>query len=310
VLKYDKTPESLPEPAAATATPEPQNVQKEPAQSEVPSNPIAIYPGRFQPYHAGHQIAYDALVKQFGKENVFIVTSDKQDSVKSPFSFQDKKNIMTSMFDIPEDNIIQVKSPYVPTELLSKFPENTPAIFAVGEKDSARLAGKYFQPFNPDEKMSGYKHAGYVWIAPPPNIEVNGKEISGSQLRAVMGNPNITDRAKQEIFTKVYGKFDKKVFDRVVKATTDSEEAAKLTQTHGTPTKKQSDTVAQSEKQPTIKGLDRVPPEKRDAVMSALKSKIRNEKTGRDILVATALKYDKQEPVYVGARALIDKALN
>ena len=40
---------------------------------------VVIYPGRFHPFHKGHKSVYDTLVKRFGKNRVFIATSDKVD---------------------------------------------------------------------------------------------------------------------------------------------------------------------------------------------------------------------------------------
>ena len=138
------------------------------------------------------------------------------------------------MFGVDPDKIVQVKTTYNPQEILSKFPENTPAVFAVGEKDADRLSGgKYFSMYDEDEPMQGHKTKGYVWIGPPPNIEIQGRTISGTELRSIMGNPNITDEVKEEIFTKVYGKFDPDIFKKVVSTTTESEKAVKLTKQHG-----------------------------------------------------------------------------
>ena len=52
---------------------------------------IAIYPGRFQPFGKHHAAAFKWLQKEFGQANAYIVTSDKVDPPKSPFSFEDKK---------------------------------------------------------------------------------------------------------------------------------------------------------------------------------------------------------------------------
>lgn len=304
-LKYDRSPKPVePTPSSGNENPTvepPGEPVTEPEPSGEPpedsARTIAIYPGRFQPYHAGHQVAYDALVQQFGKENVFIATSDKQDSITSPFSFKEKQEIISRMFGIPAEQIVQTKNPYSPVEILEKFPENTSAVFAVGEKDAQRLGGRYFQPYNPDEPTLGYKNAGYVWVAPPPNLEVNGKEISGTQLRAVMGDPAVTERAKKEIFTKVYGKFDQQIFDKVVKTTTASEEARKLTDQHGAVGGKKGG----KGKKPDEKAMQRA--------KSVLKQKVRNPKTKRDILVATALTYDKNDPARKAAERLVQQAM-
>jgi F0F1-type ATP synthase delta subunit len=123
---------------------------------------------------------------------------------------------------------------------------------------------------------------------------VDGKNISGTQLRAVMGDPQITDRAKQEIFTKVYGKFDQKIFDKIVKTTTDAEEARKLTAQHGSTGKK-------TKKQPDDRAIKRA--------KSVLTKKVKNPETKRDILVATALKYPKDHPARKAAEALVQAAM-
>jgi hypothetical protein len=53
-----------------------------------------------------------------------------------------------------------------------------------------------------------------------------------------------------------------------------------------------------------------VPPEKRKTLAAVLKQKVTNPKTKKTILVATALKYDKQEPVYKLANIMVKKALS
>ena len=79
---------------------------------------IVVYSGRFQPFHKGHYATYDNLVKKFGKDNVYIGTSNVTDSKKSPFNFNEKVKIMNTMFGIPTNKIVQVKNPYAPKEIL------------------------------------------------------------------------------------------------------------------------------------------------------------------------------------------------
>ena len=55
---------------------------------------VVVYAGRFQPFHKGHNATYEHLVKQFGRDNVYIGTSNKTDNIKSPFKFNEKKMIM------------------------------------------------------------------------------------------------------------------------------------------------------------------------------------------------------------------------
>jgi hypothetical protein len=282
--------------------------QDVPARDDTPDEPeslpqtIAIFTGRFQPFHSGHYSIYQAMVERFGKDNVYIASSDKQEAIKSPFPFKDKKDIMTRMFDIPEDKVVQVKNPYAPAEILEKLPPNTRYVTAVSQKDAERLSkSKYFRNLDdtPEDEQQGYADQGYFMVAPEMQLMVNGKNISGTQLRAVMGDPNITDRAKQEIFTKVYGKFDKKIFDKIVKTTTEAEEAKALTAQHaGTP-----------EKTPRKKKADAPDPEATQRVKKLLRQRIMNPDTKREIFVGTALGYPPEARVRKAAEAFIKSAL-
>ncbi|MFN9955575.1 MAG: hypothetical protein ACK55I_20960, partial [bacterium] len=103
---------------------------------------------------------YSHLVKKFGKDNVYIGTSNKVEKPKSPFNFKEKKEIMTTMFGVPSNKIFEVKNPYAPLEILKKFDEKTTAfITVVGEKDASRLGGKYFKKWD-GEATEGYKDRG------------------------------------------------------------------------------------------------------------------------------------------------------
>ena len=109
---------------------------------------VVVYSGRFQPFHKGHYATYDNLVRKFGKDSVYIGTSNVTDSKKSPFNFKEKKSIMTNMFGIPSNKIVNIRNPYAPEEILNKYDEDTTGlIVVVGEKDQNRLSGKYFTPY-------------------------------------------------------------------------------------------------------------------------------------------------------------------
>ncbi len=279
-------------------------------KSDVPAGPkrtVAIFSGRFQPFHSGHYSVYQSMVDKFGKDNVYIATSDVTDPVRSPFGFSEKQDIITQMFDVPKDKVIQVENPYAPTEILDKLPPNTTYVTAVSQKDADRLgkAGKYFKPYTGDENTEGYGDRGYYIVAPEFQLNVNGKNISGTQLRQVMGDPRVTERAKKEIFTKVYGRFNPNIFKKIVKTTTESEEARSLTLQYGKPTKKKKATTAKKKK------VAKKKPEQQhiEKAKSVLRQKIKNPKTGREIYVATALSYDPKEPVRKNAERLIKRAI-
>lgn len=174
---------------------------------------IAIYPGRFQPFGPHHKQAYEWLAEQFGKENTFIVTSDKTDSDKSPLNFKEKSLIIQKS-GINKKNIIQVKSPYRPIELLENFnEEETAVVFMYGAKDAGRLSYQkkdgspgYFQKYNRSTALKTFNTHGYVIIAPHISLDLpNGKEISGTTLREFI--PNSTP----EEFKEFYGWYDEKI---------------------------------------------------------------------------------------------------
>jgi hypothetical protein len=174
-------------------------------------NKVVVYAGRFQPFHKGHYATYSHLVKKFGKDNVFIGTSNKTDNKKSPFNFKEKVMIMTTMFGIPKNKIVEVKNPYVPTEVLRKFDkDNTAFITVVGKKDASRLGGKFFTPYKDNLDFEGYEDRGYVYIAPS-----GGGGVSGTEVRN--GLKSGSDEDKKKFFTKrAYPKFNQKIFDFIV----------------------------------------------------------------------------------------------
>ena len=177
-------------------------------EAESVDNKVVVYAGRFQPFHKGHYATYSHLVKKFGKNNVYIGTSNKTDNNKSPFNFKEKVMIITKMFGIPKNKIVQVKNPYVPTEVLNKFDKDTTAfVTVVGKKDASRLGGKYFTPYKDSIDFEGYEDRGYVYIAPE-----GGGGVSGTEVRN--GLKSGSEEDKKQFFTKrAYPKFNKKIFD-------------------------------------------------------------------------------------------------
>lgn len=167
---------------------------------------VVVYSGRFQPFHKGHYATYTHLVKKFGKDNVFIATSDVVKKPKSPFNFNEKVKIITTMFGIPKSKIIKIKNPYKPIEILEKYNSNTTAYIAVvGEKDRNRFGGKYFKQWN-GNPTEGYLDGGYVYASPSqPNA------ISGTEVRN--GLSVGSDKQKEDFFKdRAYGKFNASIF--------------------------------------------------------------------------------------------------
>ena len=168
-------------------------------------NFVVVYSGRFQPFHKGHYATYQNLCKKFGKDKVFIGTSNKTDNQKSPFNFKEKKIIMTKMFGIPSNKIVEIKNPYAPTEILKNFDETTTGyISVVGEKDEMRLGGKYFEKYK-GKIEQGYKEKGYVYVSPSQS-----NPISGTNVRNWLSKGD--EEQQRAGFLKAYPKFDEKIF--------------------------------------------------------------------------------------------------
>jgi len=102
---------------------------------------VVIYPGRFQPFHQGHKDVFTTLQAKFGRNNVFIATSNKVALPKSPFSFTDKVALMNAA-GVANNFIVETAEPYklgTYPESLSFDPRNTVVLFALGAPDMERL---------------------------------------------------------------------------------------------------------------------------------------------------------------------------
>ena len=193
-------------------------------------NTIVIYPGRFHPFHRGHKASYDALVKQFGAGNVYIVSSDLTAPLTSPFTFADKRQMMAKL-GIPSDKIVQVKNPYQAHEVTKNVadPENTRLIFAVSAKelvgDAARFKfgtkkngdPSYMQPL-PDnlKKAQPMTKHSYVTVTPTVNFKVRGRDAnSASEIRReyIAGNSADRDSIIVDLYGEAYPEI-RDLFDR------------------------------------------------------------------------------------------------
>lgn len=124
---------------------------------------VVIYPGRFQPFHKGHNDVYRLLKDVF--PNVFITTTNtkpksKKDISRYPFDFEDKKKIMIKLGNVDPLDIVPspTRFPYSDSEVLSyiksmkKHPDreikskfdnidlnNCVCVFIVSDKDIDRF---------------------------------------------------------------------------------------------------------------------------------------------------------------------------
>ena len=189
---------------------------------------LVIYPGRFQPFHKGHFWVYQYLVSKFGRNNVYIVTSNKVEPPKSPFPFSEKSYFM-QLTGVPADRIVQASQPYSIKSIIDtgrlqvSDPANTVAIFAVSEKDMAEDprfsfspkkdgSPSYLQPFSGTSEHATFDKHGYVVTVPTFDFKVLGKPVrSATEIRAMYQQGDNETRMK--LVTELYGKFSQQIFD-------------------------------------------------------------------------------------------------
>lgn len=184
-------------------------------------NILVIYPGRFQPFHINHMHSYDWLVTQFGKENVYIATSNSTDKDRSPFTFEEKKRII-EQYGIK--NIIQVKSPYRAADAFKALgdkydPKTTTLIYSIGPKDQTRL-GKRAIRFNKTTYIPVKDLANpyvYYTIHPNSKFSLDGFGIiSGTSTREALSDDKISSAELKERFKTIFGWFDSSIFNLVL----------------------------------------------------------------------------------------------
>ena len=183
---------------------------------EAPKNIVVLYAGRFQPFHKGHRAVYEYLVKKFGRDAVYVSTSNKTDADKSPFTFSDKAYFM-QIQGIPMDRVRETNQPYQNPELVKSFdPENTALIVAVSDKDKDRFgkigykkdgSPSFFQEI-PKElgDMAPLSQHGYVMTVPTFDFTVYGKPMrSATEVRAMYRAAN--EQVRREIIKDLFGKY-------------------------------------------------------------------------------------------------------
>jgi hypothetical protein len=199
---------------------------------------VVLYPGRFQPFHLGHREVFASLQNKFGRDSVFIATSNKTELPKSPFNFSDKTVFMNAA-GISSDRILEVSSPYKLPEQFN--PANTIFIVAVGAPDRDRLKPdslkkdgnpSYFKTFTNISECTTADQHGYVIIAEERHkvIEINGQKVDvshGTQSRAAWNSVRNDPKQRSQFLLQMYGRDDPelgRILDKI--PTNVNEEAA------------------------------------------------------------------------------------
>lgn len=201
---------------------------------------IAIYAGRFHPFHHGHAEVFRELAGKFGIANTYITTSGKVEPNKSPFSFEDKVQMMAAA-GVPAGHVIEETVPYAPQNLPAKLgldPNRDIMVFGVGQKDMAedprfafaplkdgtpayfqKYTGKNMLPFSNAKTATGQRAGhGYIYPVNDVQFEIAGQVInSASQIREMYRAADVEGR--MQILNELYPnagsavKMIKRIFD-------------------------------------------------------------------------------------------------
>ena len=171
---------------------------------------VAVMPGGFHPFHPGHKSLYDWAVKTFGQSNVYVAATN--DTKARPFPFEVKKKL-AAMAGVPENNFIQVKSPFNAMSYKDIVDADTALVFVRSQKD------KNEQPLPDQTKKNGElgylrtytgkdlntsDEMGYMAYGPTINFDFSGMQIkSASELRATW--PEMSDEDKLKAAKLMYG---------------------------------------------------------------------------------------------------------
>ena len=193
---------------------------------ETPANQrvVVIYPGRFHPFHKGHSSIYNKLTQKFPYADVYIATSGKTDPNTSPFTFDEKKEMMISA-GVDADKIVQVASPYIAKEITERYDgDNTKLIYVVSQKDmegsDARFkfglkrdgTPSYFQPFESVGESEYMAKHGYVDVLPTMDFKINDQSVrSASEIRNMYKNAD--NKQREDLIHSLYGSKDQKIKD-------------------------------------------------------------------------------------------------
>jgi cytidyltransferase-like protein len=186
---------------------------------------IAVYPGRFHPFHKGHASSFKQLAKTFGLENTFLAISQKQEQPKSPFSAKDRAK-MAVILGIPMQNILFVRNTYGGDEYMQQLQamgvdvNDTALVLGVSGKDmgsdprfsfSPKKDGSpsYLQPADNGIEAPMTQHA-YIMTTDVAPFNIAGMAMTdASQIRSAYAKGD--EELQNKILTDLYGKGSKHV---------------------------------------------------------------------------------------------------
>ena len=184
---------------------------------------IVIMPGGFHPFHAGHAALYNSIKEKYGDSDVYVAASNNQKERPFPFEIKEK---LAQLSGVQPGEFVQVKSPFVPTEITSKYdPDKDTIVFVRSEKDkneypkpgAVKKDGSpgYFQHIETAKKgAQPFSKVGYMDYLP---VKEFAGITSATQIRDTW--PKLNDDQREEFVTHIYPnlKGNDKLIKNVVK---------------------------------------------------------------------------------------------
>ena len=203
---------------------------------------LVIIPGGFHPFHAGHMALYRSVVEKFSNADVYVAATDDKSTRPFPFAL---KQQLANLAGVPRERFIQVKSPFVASEIKQMYDaDNTVLIFVRSEKDATSQpqagvikkdgSAGYLQPYRVRgmEPMSKHAYMDYM-----PTVQFGGM-TSATEIRGKW--PEMDQREKTNLIATLYpatkskpGSADKvvEIFDTVLGTTRIQEASIRSTAT-------------------------------------------------------------------------------
>lgn len=200
---------------------------------------MAVYPGRFHPFHRGHAGSFKELVKRFGIENTLLAISGKQEQPKSPFSAAERARMATAL-GIPPENIIKISQPYRAEEYIQYLrdkgvdPQEIALVFGVSKKDMEGVpelgippdprfefkpkrdgSPSYLQPFTDEDSVKNIMTHAYVISTNVGEFPIAGetmRDASAIRKAYIHGNQQKRKRILHDLYGDAAEKI-KPIFD-------------------------------------------------------------------------------------------------
>lgn len=191
-----------------------------------------VYGGRFQPFHRGHYAVYKELCKAFGVGAVWIATSNKTnfdpaEGDISPFTFEERAELMVQLFGISPEKIIKCKNPaFAPKEVLELYKAPVVCVMVAGDKDVERYSkSKSYKPYPLEGgKPVPFSKAGDLatTTADPAQFyyyvsHAEAGDQSGTKIRAAIRAAGDDVSKQREAYKRFYSKHvDDEMLDLMV----------------------------------------------------------------------------------------------